>query len=196
MLIKDTFEVASPVDKVWAFFGDIPQVAACLSGTELTQDLGGGAYLGTVAIRMGPVRMAFDGTATVTERNDAVKRMVIDASGADAKGRGQAAMALTASLVPVPLGTRAEMSMDLQLSGAAAQYGRGMVSDVTAILMRDFAANMQRRLAAIDRGASPEDAAQGRRQAAGGLAIAFRAMRLALARVARRFFLPYQPRTS
>jgi uncharacterized protein len=195
MLIKDAFDVAAPVERVWAFFGDIPQVAACLPGTELTQDLGDGKYLGTVAIRMGPVRMEFGGNATVTERDDAAKRMVIDAAGADAKGRGQAAMALTAHLVPAPRGTRAEMSMDLQLSGAAAQYGRGMVSDVTAILMRDFAANMQRRLAAIDQGLSPEAAAAGAK-AAGGFAIAFRATRLALARVARRFFLPYQPNPS
>lgn len=194
MLIKDAFDVASPMEKVWTFFGDIPAVAACLPGTELTQDLGGGKYLGTVAIRMGPVRMEFAGNATVTERDDAAKRMVIDASGADAKGRGQAAMTLTAHLVPTAVGTRAEMSMDLQLSGAAAQYGRGMVSDVTAILMRDFAANMQRRLAAIDQGLSPDAvAAAGAGKAAGGLAIAFRAMRLALARVGRRFFLPYRP---
>jgi carbon monoxide dehydrogenase subunit G len=194
MLIKDAFEVQSPVDKVWAFFGDIPQVAACLPGTELTQDLGDGKYLGTVAIRMGPVRMEFAGTATVTERDDGAKRMVIDASGADAKGRGQATMALTAHLVPAPRGTKAEMVMDLQLSGAAAQYGRGMVSDVTAILMHDFAANMQQRLAGTDLGVLA--GSDPKRKAAGGFAIAFRAMRLALARVARRFFLPYQPRTS
>jgi carbon monoxide dehydrogenase subunit G len=194
MLIKDAFEVPSPVDKVWEFLGDIPQVAACLPGTELTQDLGDGKYLGTVTIRMGPVRMEFAGTATVAERNDGAKRMVIDASGADAKGRGQATMALTAQLIPAPRGTRAEMVMDLQLSGAAAQYGRGMVNDVTVILMHDFAANMQQRLAAADRGVSAS--ANTQVKAAGGVAIAVRAMRLALARVARRFFLPYQPRTS
>ena len=191
MLIKDAFDVPQPLDRVWEFFGDIPQVAACLPGTELTQDLGGGKYAGTVGISMGPVKMQFGGTATVTERNDAARRMVIDAAGADAKGRGNAAMALTAHLVPAGRGTRAEMSMDLQLSGAAAQYGRGMVSDVTAILMRDFAANMQRRLAAIDAGLDPDKA--GTAKTAGGIAIALRAVRLALSRVARRFFLPYRP---
>ena len=57
MLIKNEFQVAAPIDKVWQFFGDIPQVAACLPGTELTDDLGGDSYEGRVAVRMGPVRL-------------------------------------------------------------------------------------------------------------------------------------------
>ena len=63
MLIKNNFEVAQPVDKVWQFFDNIPQVAACLPGTELTDDLGDNKYLGKVAIRMGPVKLQFAGTA-------------------------------------------------------------------------------------------------------------------------------------
>ena len=100
MLIKNTFEVAQPVDKVWRFFDDIPQVAACLPGTELTDDLGDNKYLGRVAIRMGPVRLQFAGTAEIKERDDEAKRIVVDAAGADERGRGQAAMTGTASLSP------------------------------------------------------------------------------------------------
>ena len=73
MLIKSDFEVAQPVDKVWQFFDDIPQVAACLPGAELTDDLGDDKYLGKVAIRMGPVKLQFAGTAQITERDDAGK---------------------------------------------------------------------------------------------------------------------------
>ncbi len=191
MLIKSDFEVAQPVDKVWRFFDDIPQVAACLPGTELTQDLGDNRYAGTVAIRMGPVKLQFAGTAHITERDDQAKRIVVDATGADEKGRGQAAMQGTASLVPARDGTRVDVALDLQLSGAAAQYGRGMISDVTEILMRDFAGRMQDRIGAIERGVSPDRVSSTR--AAGGLGIALRAMWLALGRVWRRFFLPYQP---
>ena len=99
MLIKNNFEVAQPVDKVWKFFDDIPQVAACLPGTQLTEDLGDNKYNGMVAIRMGPVKLQFAGTAQIKERDDAAKRIVVDAAGADEKGRGQAAMPGTASLV-------------------------------------------------------------------------------------------------
>ena len=190
MLIKSNFEVALPVEKVWQFFDDIPQVAACLPGAELTEDLGNEKYLGGVNIRMGPVKMHFAGTAQIKERDDAAKRIVVDAVGAEERGRGQAAMQVTANLAPTPVGTRVEVAQDLQLSGAAAQYGRGMISDVTAILMRDFATNMQNRIDAIDRGLSPDQI--GKTTPASGFAIALSAMRLALTRVFRRFFVPYR----
>jgi uncharacterized protein len=190
MLIKSDFEVPEPPDKVWRFFDDIPQVAACLPGAELTDDLGDDKYRGRVSIRMGPVRMRFAGTAEIKDRDDAARRIVVEAAGADEKGRGQAAMSVTANVVATARGSRVEVAQDLQLSGAAAQYGRGMISDVTSVLMRDFATNMQTRIDAIEKGLSPDQIKTG---SAGGLTIALRAMRMALARVARRFFLPYQP---
>jgi carbon monoxide dehydrogenase subunit G len=194
MLIRNDFEVAQPVDKVWRFFDDIPQVAACLPGAELTDDLGDDRYKGRVAVRMGPVKLQFAGTAEIKERDDAGKRIVVDAAGADEKGRGQAAMLVTAALAPTAGGTRVEVAQDLQLSGAAAQYGRGMISDVTAVLMRDFAQNMQSRISALDRGVAADEVATA--APAGGFSIGLRAMWMALSRLARRFFLPYQPRPS
>jgi carbon monoxide dehydrogenase subunit G len=194
MLIKNGFEVAQPVDKVWRFFDNIPQVAACLPGAELTDDLGDNKYLGKVAIRMGPVKLQFAGTAEIKEKDDEAKRIVVDAAGADEKGRGQAAMVVTATLVPARGGTRVEVAQDLQLAGAAAQYGRGMIADVSAVLMRDFATNMQTRIDALDRGVSPDQI--GKASSASGFAIGLRAMRMALGRVLRRFFLPYQPNPS
>src|SRR6202044_1872320 len=132
MLIKNEFEVAEPVEKVWQFFENIPQVATCLPGAELTEDLGEEKYKGKVAIRMGPVRMQFAGTADITERDEAAKRVVVHAAGADEKGRGQAAMIVTATLTRAGRGTKVAGAPDLQLSGAAAQYGRGMISDVSS----------------------------------------------------------------
>jgi carbon monoxide dehydrogenase subunit G len=190
MLIRSDFEVTEPPDKVWKFFDDIPQVAACLPGAELTDALGDDKYKGTVSIRMGPVRLRFAGTAEIKERDDAAKRIVVDAAGADEKGRGQAAMSVTANVVATARGSKVEVAQDLQLSGAAAQYGRGMISDVTSVLMRDFAANMQKRIAAIEQGLSPDQVGSA---SAGGFTIALRAMRMALTRVARRFFMPYEP---
>ncbi|HEU0241987.1 MAG TPA: SRPBCC family protein [Micromonosporaceae bacterium] len=194
MLIKSGFDVAQPVDKVWHFFDDIPQVAACLPGTQLTDDLGNNQYLGKVAIRMGPVRLQFAGKAHIKERDDSEKRIVVDATGADEKGRGQAAMLVTAQVTATRGGSHVDVSQDLQLSGAAAQYGRGMINDVTTVLMRDFASNMQARMDAVGRGVSADSV--GRASSASGFTIGLRAARLALARVFRRFFLPYQPNPS
>jgi carbon monoxide dehydrogenase subunit G len=192
MLIKNDFEVAEPVEKVWQFFDNIPQVAACLPGAELTDDLGGERYRGRVAVRMGPVRLSFAGTADITERDDAGKRIVVHASGADEKGRGQASMVVTATLVRSGRGTKVAVTQDLQLSGAAAQYGRGMISDVTAVLMRDFSTTMQDRIERIERGESPEQIAAAAASPAKGFTLGLRAALMALSRVFRRFFAPYQ----
>jgi len=193
MLIKNEFEVAEPVDKVWQFFENIPQVAACLPGAELTEDLGNDTYQGQVAVRMGPVRLQFGGTAEITERDAAARRVVVHAAGAEQKGRGQASMVITATLTQAGRGTKVDVTQDLQLSGAAAQYGRGMISDVTAVLMRDFSANMQNRIERLERGESPEQIAAAAVTPAGGLTLGLRAALMALTRVFRRFFMPYQP---
>ena len=193
MIITSDFEVAEPVEKVWRFFDNIPQVASCLPGAELTKDLGDDKYEGQVAIRMGPVRLQFTGTADITERDEAAKRVVVHANGADEKGRGQASMMVTATLTRASRGTKVGVTQDLQLSGAAAQYGRGMITDVTAVLMRDFSANMQDRIERIERGESAEQIAAAAATPAKGFTLGLRAARMALTRVFRRFFLPYQP---
>ena len=193
MIITSDFEVAEPVEKVWRFFDNIPQVASCLPGAELTKDLGGDKYEGLVAIRMGPVRLRFTGTADITERDEAAKRIVVHAAGADEKGRGQAAMVVGAKLSPQGRGTKVAVTQDLQLSGAAAQYGRGMIADVTAVLMRDFSANMQDRIERIERGESAEQIAAAAATPAKGFTLGLRAALMALSRVFRRFFMPYQP---
>ena len=189
MLIKNEFEVAAPVEKVWDFFGNIPQVATCLPGTELTGDLGGDKYEGKVAIRMGPVKLSFGGTADITERDEARHRIVVNASGAEARGRGQASMLVTATLTPAGRGTKINVDQDLQLSGAAAQYGRGMISDVSSVLMSDFSRNLADRIGRIERGESLDGATA---SPAGGLTLGLRAALMALSRVFRRFFVPYR----
>ena len=189
MLLRNDFEVGQPIDKVWAFFGDVPQVAACLPGAELTEDLGDDTYGGGVAVRMGPVKLEFDGRARIVERDDQALRLVLDASGADRKGRGQASMTVTAVLTAAGRGTKVHLEQDLQLSGAAAQYGRGMISDVTTVLMGQFAANAQQRIDALERGETVSATAK----PASGFSIGLQAVRMALMRVFRRFFLPYQP---
>src|SRR5712675_127168 len=173
MLITNDFEVAQPVEAVWQFFGDIPRVASCLPGAELTETLGDDKYGGKVAVRMGPVRLQFAGTADITERDEAAKRVVVHASGADEKGRGQASMVVTAVLARAGRGTKVGVTQDLQLAGAAAQYGRGMISDVTAVLMRDFSTNMAARIDAAERGETPAQAAAA--SPAGGFTLGMRA---------------------
>ena len=194
MLIKQTVDVSQPIESVWEFFGDIPQVAACLPGANLNEEVGENKYRGGVVIKAGPVKLEFAGLAEIKDRNDATKTITVAASGADKKGRGEASMLLGAVLTPSGGGTRVDISLDLTISGAAAQYGRGLVSDVTSVLVSQFAESMQNRLSAIAQGLDPNAVAGAK--PASGLAIGLRALRMALVRVFSRFFLPYQPQPS
>jgi len=194
MLITQTFDLDQPVDQVWNFFDDIPLVAACIPGADLTNQVGDDEYQGDVTISAGPVKLEFTGAVKVKSRDDARKAIVLDAAGADKKGRGTANALLTVSLQPLGGSTRVNMSMDLAISGAAAQYGRGLVQDVTAVLIDQTAGSMKLRMTAIAEGRDPM--AVGGPKAASGLAIGFTAFLRAAKRVFARFFLPYQPAPS
>lgn len=191
MLIESSIQVPQTVDKVWDFCQDIPQVAACLPGADLSEQLGPDHYAGTVAINMGPVNLRFAGEAKVVNRDEESRTIEIDAAGTDQTGGDRASLDLTVKLKPHGGGTAMNVSQDIHLSGAAAQFGRGMISDVTQVLMVDFGKNMQTRLDAFERGVSVDEI-QGT-QRASGFMIGLRAAWMALKRVARRFFLPYEP---
>lgn len=191
MLIETSIQVPHPVEDVWKFCQEIPQVAACLPGADLSEELGPDHYAGTVAINMGPVNLKFAGEAKVLERDEERKTIVIDAVGMDETGGDRASLDLTVRLSPHGRGTNMDVAQEIHLSGAAAQFGRGMIGDVTQVLMSDFGKNMQTRLDAFERGLSVEEIGGSRR--ASGLMIGLRAAWMALKRVARRFFLPYEP---
>jgi len=191
VLIESSIQVPHPVDDVWKFCQDIPQVAACLPGADLSEELAPDHYAGTVAINMGPVSLKFAGEAKVLERDEENKTIVIDAVGMDQTGGDRASLDLTMKLTPHGRGTNMHVTQEIHLSGAAAQFGRGMIGDVTQVLMSDFGKNMQVRLDAFERGIAAHEI-QGSRRAS-GFTIGLRAAWMALKRVARRFFLPYEP---
>ena len=194
MLINNEFEVAQPLDKVWEFFEDVPQVAACLPGAELTEDLGDETYGGTGRRPDGPGQAAVrrqgqDRRARRRRQEDGHRRVRRRPEGPRPGGDDDDR---PADRRPAS-GTKVNLDQDLQLSGAAAQYGRGMIPDVTSVLMGQFAANMQQRIDALERGESVDGVGTA---SASGLAIGLQATRMALMRVFRRFFLPYQPAQS
>jgi uncharacterized protein len=184
MLIENEFEVAAPLEQVWRHLQDVPRIAPCLPGAELT-DVVGDVYKGRVTTKMGPVSLRFSGEAKIVERNESAKRIVMNCSGAEEKGKGQATMSVTSTMVPSGTGTRVKVAQDLQLSGAAAQFGRGMVSDVTAVIMKSFA-----NCIADDIGRAARGEAPAQRQAAPvkGFSVAVQATMTALKRFFGRIF--------
>ena len=191
MLISQTIVVDQQIDDVWQFFYDIPQVAACIPGADLTDKLGTDHFGGDVIISAGPVKLEFAGQAKVKSRDNSKKVITIDASGSDKKGRGEAQAVLIAALNPAAGGTSVKISLDLTVSGAAAQFGRGLIADVTAVLVNQTAESMQARMKAISMGLDPNTV--GGPKAASGVAIALTVVKKAAARIFARFFLPYQP---
>jgi uncharacterized protein len=185
VIINADFEVPAPVEKVWDYLLDVPRMAPNLPGTELTDVVDEDNYKGRVTIKMGPVSMRFAGDVAILERDEANRRAVINAAGADERGRGQAAMVLTATLAKAGSGTKVTIAQDLQISGAAAQYGRGMITDVTNVLVAQFARNAADDIPRWIRG---EDRATGPARSASGLSIGSSAAMAALTRVFWRFF--------
>ena len=145
MIISNSFDIPLPPDQAWPLLMDVPRIAPCLPGAELLEALPDNAYKGKVSVRLGPVSLAFAGTAKF-EHIDAVARTArLKAQGADQKGRGSAAAKVVFALVAVDGGTRVNVETDLNLSGAVAQYGRaaGMLQEVAQQIIGQFARNLQ-----------------------------------------------------
>jgi carbon monoxide dehydrogenase subunit G len=145
LIISNSFDIPLPPDQAWPLLMDVPRIAPCLPGAELLEALPDNAYKGKVSVRLGPVSLAFAGTAKF-EHIDAVARTArLKAQGADQKGRGSAAAKVVFALVAVDGGTRVNVETDLNLSGAVAQYGRaaGMLQEVAQQIIGQFARNLQ-----------------------------------------------------
>lgn len=141
--LQNDFTVNAPVDKVWEIFNDPQRVAACLPGAELTQVVDPNHYKGKVKIKMGPVSLSFAGEMHVVSRNAASHTVVMKGKGGEEKGKGQAEANVTAQMVGSGNSTTVKINQDITMSGAVAQYGRGMMGDVTTVLMNQFAKCME-----------------------------------------------------
>jgi carbon monoxide dehydrogenase subunit G len=149
MKITRSFEVRRPLPAVWALFQDIPTVAACMPGAELTEDKGGGAYAGRVSIKLGPFGAAFEGEAQVTA--DAASHSGhAEGRGVDKRGGSRSKLTLDYRLTEVDGATRVDIDADVQLAGPVAQFGRtGIVNETAGVLIGQFATNVEARLAAM-----------------------------------------------
>jgi uncharacterized protein len=139
MQFENEFVVEAPVEHVWEYLLDVERIAPCAPGAELTEIVDDKTWKGKVNIKVGPVSMSFAGTVTLLERDDAGHRAVLKAEGRERSGRGAASATVTSRLEAAEGGTKVTISTDLTISGAAAQYGRGMIPDVSKRLTREFA---------------------------------------------------------
>jgi carbon monoxide dehydrogenase subunit G len=151
MEFDNSFEVPLPVDEAWKLLMDIRRIAPCLPGAELTEVVDDRTYKGKVGVRLGPVSLAFAGTVKFDEIDDAAHRAKISAQGSDAKGRGAANAMAIFHLEPVTGGAKVLVHTNLTLSGAVAQYGRGIgiIQMTAAQIITQFANNLKAQFAPV-----------------------------------------------
>jgi carbon monoxide dehydrogenase subunit G len=146
----NSFEVPLAPAQAWPLLMDIRRIAPCMPGAELTEVVDDKTYKGKIAVRLGPVALAFAGLVKFEELDDVNHTARVKAQGSDAKGRGGANATASFRLEGVPGGSKVLVHTDLALSGAVAQYGRGVgiVQATAAQIMNQFAANLRQQIAA------------------------------------------------
>lgn len=149
MKIANEFTVSAPLERAWAMLADIEEVAPCLPGATLT-GREGDSYTGKIKVKVGPVTSEFVGTAGFTERDDATHHAVIDAKGRDTRGSGNASALIDLQLRADGGRTVVTVDTDLKISGKLAQFGSGMIQQVSEKLLGQFVVCLEDKLTAGD----------------------------------------------
>ena len=137
MELTNDFRVSAPVDRAWAVLTDIERIAPCMPGADL-QEVEGDEYRGVVRVKVGPITAQYKGAARMVEKDDDAHRAVLRAEGRETRGQGNANATISATLTEVDGGTRVELTTDLTVTGRVAQFGRGVLADVSGKLLQQF----------------------------------------------------------
>ena len=139
MRLENSFEVPAPPERAWDLLLDVPRVVPCMPGAELTEVVDDSHWKAKIAVKLGPVSLTFGTDVKLEEADEAARRVTLSADGRELRGRGAARATVESSLSPMNGGTRVDIVTDLSLTGPAAQYGRGLVADVSSQLIDRFA---------------------------------------------------------
>ena len=171
MELTHRFTVPTSVEETWAHFNDIASVAECFPGATVTS-VDGESFSGSVKVRLGPIALVYNGSGTFVEKDEAAHRFVVDAKGRDKRGNGTAGATVTLSMSPVADGgaTDVEVVTDLSITGKPAQFGRGVMQDVSDKLLGQFVECLESRLSAETTGV-PQVEVSGTSGAADGVMV-------------------------
>ena len=148
MRLENSFQVPGSAEAAWNLLVDVPRVIPCMPGAELTDVVGENAWKATMHVKLGPISLQFITDITREEVDEAAMRVVLAAKGREARGRGGAQAKIESSLTETEGATSVAIVTDLTLQGAVAQYGRGVVADVSAQLTKQFAECLAKQLEA------------------------------------------------
>src|ERR1700736_1096791 len=142
MELSNDFRVGVPPAVAWSVLTDVELIAPCLPGAQL-QEVEGDEYRGIVKVKVGPITAQYKGKATFLEKDEAAGRLVLRAEGRDTRGQGNANATITATLVGDGDATKVTVVTDLSITGKVAQFGRGVLADVSAKLLAQFVQNLE-----------------------------------------------------
>ncbi|HEV7678124.1 MAG TPA: SRPBCC family protein [Candidatus Dormibacteraeota bacterium] len=148
MQIENSFSVGAPPERVFAFLLDVNRVVACVPGAELSEVVDSDTFKGKVRIKVGPVTVSYNGTATLTTRDEAARTATLQAEGRETTGSGSARATTTMSVTPEGEGSAVRLVTDFTVVGRVAQFGRGIMEEVSRKLVDQMGACIRTKLEA------------------------------------------------
>ena len=145
MELKNEFRVSVPVERAWATLTDVEYIAPCMPGAQLTE-IDGDNFKGQVKVKVGPITAQYKGSAKFLQKNEEEHRVILEATGRDTRGAGNASAEVTAEMVADGGGTKITISTDLKVTGKVAQFGRGVMADVSEKLIGQFVDSLEKKL--------------------------------------------------
>jgi uncharacterized protein len=140
--LVNEFEVGTDLEEAWRVLTDVERIAPCLPGAEL-REVDGEEFRGVVKVKVGPITAEYKGKASFRELDAVAHRAVLAAEGRESRGQGSASAIITAQLEPSGKGTKVSVVTDLSITGKVAQFGRGVLADVSSKLLAQFADNLE-----------------------------------------------------
>src|SRR2546423_828176 len=170
MQIENQFQVAAPPETVFAFLLDINRVVGCMPGAELSEGVDPTTFKGKVKIKVGPITVAYNGTAKIIEKDEAARVAKLEASGRETTGPGSANATATMTVTADGEASTVHLQTDFTVAGRVANFGRGVMEDVSRRLVAQMAACIKSNLEGQGAPAAPAAAAEGGAAEAPGLA--------------------------
>lgn len=162
MKLENSFEVDAPPERAWDLLMDVPRIVPCMPGATLDEVVDDSNWKATMQVKLGPIGLVFATDVSRDQVDEAARRVTLAAKARETRNRGRASATIESSLAPVDGGTRVDIVTDLSLSGTVAQYGRGMIEDISSQMVTSFAQCLQAQLGDSTEAAEQAVAAQSR----------------------------------
>ena len=143
MQLENSFQVSAPPDKVFAYLLDVTKVVSCVPGAELTEVVDSSTFKGKVKVKVGPITVAYSGTARIADRDDAERKATLSAEGRETTGPGSARASALMHVQTAGENSLVTITTEYHIAGRVAQFGRGVMEDVSKRLIGEMASCIQ-----------------------------------------------------